>query len=286
MASGKEIRAKIASIKSTQKITRATEMIAASKIRQAQQLRASSEPYAKRIQDVVSHLAKSHPEYVHPFMVEREIKRVGFIIVGTDKGLCGGLNANLFRSVVKEFARLDKEGKGVDLSLVGRKAKGFFPRFGGNIVASVDQLGSEPQIADLIGVVTVMLDAYRDGKIDSLVLCYNRFINTMTQQPTIEPLLPMQADPDERLDHHWDYLYEPEATELLDGLLRRYIEVEVYQAVVENQACEQAAKMIAMRNATDNAGELIDELQITYNKARQAAITTELTEIVAGAAAV
>ena len=286
MASGKEIRAKIASIKSTQKITRATEMIAASKIRQAQQLMASSDLYAKRIHDVVSHLAKSHPEYVHPFMVEREIKRVGFIIVGTDKGLCGGLNANLFRSVVKEFSRLDKEGKGVDLSLVGRKAKGFFPRFGGNIVASVDQLGSEPQIADLIGVVTVMLDAYRDGKIDSLVLCYNRFVNTMTQQPTIEPLLPMQADPDERLDHHWDYLYEPEATELLDGLLRRYIEVEVYQAVVENQACEQAAKMIAMRNATDNAGELIDELQITYNKARQAAITTELTEIVAGAAAV
>jgi F-type H+-transporting ATPase subunit gamma len=286
MASGKEIRAKIASIKSTQKITRATEMIAASKIRQAQLLRASSDPYTQHIQDVVGHLAKSHPEYVHPFMQHREIKRCGYIIVSTDKGLCGGLNANLFRALVKEFVALEQRGQTLCLSLIGRKAKAFFPRFTRNISAAVDHLGDKPRAADLSGVITVMLDAYLNGEIDALFLGYNKFINTMSQRPLIEPLLPIPPMPEPRLDHHWDYLYEPDARDILDVLLRRYVSAKVYQAVVENLACEQAAKMLAMRNATENAGDLIAELQVSYNKARQATITTELTEIVAGAAAV
>jgi F-type H+-transporting ATPase subunit gamma len=286
MASGKEIRAKIASIKSTQKITRAMEMIAATKIRAAQQCRAASEPYAQKICQVVSHLARSHPEYIHPFMQQREIRRVGFIIISTDKGLCGGLNANLFRTVLKQFQQLKSQGKEISLTLMGRKAIGFFPRFGHPIIASVDHLGDKPKISQLIGTIKVMLDAYAKGEIDALYIAHNKFVNTMTQKPELTPLLPMVPDKDDRLAHYWDYLYEPDAIELLDVLLRRYIEALVYQEVVENLACEQAAKMLAMRNATDNAGELIGELQISYNKARQAAITTELTEIVAGADAV
>ena len=286
MANSKEIRGQIASIKSTQKITKATEMIAASKIRQAQHRMQKSAPYAERIHEVISHLAKSCPEYRHPFMLVREVKRAGFIVISTDKGLCGGLNANLFRLLLKTMRPMLAEGQSLDLSLIGRKANGFFSRFGANIVASTEMLGDKPRIADLIGSTKMMLDAYAAGDLDALFLVSNRFVNTMTQRPEIRPLLPIQPSRDDALAHHWDYLYEPDPVVLLDVLLRRHIEAQVYQAVIENLACEQAAKMVAMKNATENAGQLIDELQISYNKARQAAITTELTEIVAGADAV
>lgn len=243
-------------------------------------------PYAERIRQVIGHLANANPEYRHPFMVEREVKRVGYIVVSSDRGLCGGLNINLFKSLVKDMSGYREQGAEIDLCVIGSKGASFFRSFGGNVVAAISHLGEEPSINDLIGSVKVMLDAYLEGRIDRLFVVSNKFVNTMTQKPTVEQLIPLVADDDQELKHHWDYLYEPDAKSLLDGLLVRYVESQVYQAVVENNACEQAARMIAMKNATDNAGELISDLQLIYNKARQAAITQEISEIVGGAAAV
>jgi F-type H+-transporting ATPase subunit gamma len=286
MASGKEIRTQISSIRSTQKITSAMEMVAASKMRKAQDRMQIGKPYAQRIRSVVGHIANANPEYKHMYMQEREVRRVGFIIVSTDRGLCGGLNINLFKAAIRSMKAFADQNIEIDLCLVGAKAAAFFKTYGGNVVAAVRDLGEEPAVADLIGGVKVMLDAFSAGKIDKLFLVSNVFINTMTQNPTVEQLLPLPAEDDKQLKHHWDYLYEPDAQELLEGLLTRYIESQVYQAVVENGACEQAARMLAMKNATDNAGDLIDNLQLVYNKARQAAITQELSEIVGGAAAI
>lgn len=286
MAGAKEIRSKIASIKSTQKITSAMEKVAVSKMRKAQQRMASSRPYAERIRQVIGHLANANPEYRHPFMIERKVHRVGYIVVSSDRGLCGGLNTNLFKALVKDMTAQREQGVEIDLAAIGSKGSAFFRNFGGNVVAAVSHLGEEPSIADLIGSVKVMLDAYLSGRIDRLYVVSNQFVNTMVQKPTVAQLVPLVADADETLKHHWDYLYEPDAKELLDGLMVRYVESQVYQSVVENNACEQAARMIAMKNATDNAGELISGLQLIYNKARQAAITQEISEIVGGAAAV
>ncbi len=286
MAVGKEIRTKISSIQSTQKITSAMEMVAASKMRKAQDRMAVGKPYARRMRSVVGHIANSAPEYRHIYMEEREISRVGYIVVSTDRGLCGGLNINLFKATVRSMKEWADQNIEIELCLVGAKAAAFFGSYGGNITAAVRDLGEEPALADLIGGVKTMLDAYENGRIDRLFLVSNEFINTMTQMPTVEQLLPLQAKEDEEMKHHWDYIYEPDAKELLEGLLTRYIETQVYQAVVENGACEQAARMLAMKNATENAGELIDDLQLIYNKARQAAITQELSEIVGGAAAI
>mgnify|MGYP000432090197 CR=1 FL=1 len=285
MAGAKEIRSKIASIKNTQKITRAMEMVAASKMRKTQERMRASKPYASKIYDVVKHIARANSEYHHPFMTKRDIKRVGMIVVTSDRGLCGGLNANLLREAIGTMRPWHKEGKEVDLCVIGRKGQAFFKRVGGHVIASADQLGDTPSIKDLIGAVKVMLDAFYEGQIDALYVVYNEFVNTMTQSPTVKQLLPLpKAEEDnDVLGHHWDYIYEPDAKELLDELLERYIELQVYQAVVENIACEQAAKMIAMKSATDNAGDLIKEFQLAYNKARQAAITQELAEIVGGA---
>ncbi|KUM42708.1 MULTISPECIES: F0F1 ATP synthase subunit gamma [Pseudomonas] len=287
MAGAKEIRGKIASIKSTQKITSAMEKVAVSKMRKAQARMAASKPYAERIRAVIGHLANANPEYRHAFMVEREVKRVGYIVVSSDRGLAGGLNTNLFKALVRDMS--DQRGKGVeiDLAVIGAKGASFFRSFGGNVVAAISHLGEAPAIGDLIGSIKVMLDAYLDGRIDRLYVVSNVFVNTMTQKPTIQQLVPLvPTEGGELQGKHWDYLYEPDAKTLLDGLLVRYVESQVYQAVVENAASEQAARMIAMKNATDNAGDLIKELQLVYNKARQAAITQEISEIVGGAAAV
>jgi len=288
MASGKEIRTKIGSIKNTQKITSAMEMVAASKMRKAQERMETGKPYAQRMRHVVGHIAAGNPEYKHVFLTEREeIKRVGYVIVSTDRGLCGGLNINLFKSVILHSKTYAEKGVGVDLCMIGAKGASFFKSVGGNIVASVRDIGEKPSVTRLIGSIKVMLDAFTQGKIDKLYLVGNEFVNTMTQTPTIQRLLPLKPDEDTpgRI-HAWDYLYEPDAQELLDGLMVRYIESQVYQAVVESAACEQAARMIAMKSATDNAGDLINDLELAYNKARQAAITQELSEIVGGAAAV
>ena len=286
MAAGKEIRTKISSIQSTQKITSAMEMVAASKMRKAQERMHLGKPYARRMRSVVGHLANSAPEYRHHYMEQRDVKRVGFIVVSTDRGLCGGLNTNLFKATIKSMKEWADQNIEIDLGLVGAKAASFFGSYGGNVTAAVRDLGEAPSIGDLIGGVKAMLDAYEQGKIDRLFLVSNEFVNTMTQIPTVEQLLPLEAEQSEEMKHHWDYLYEPDAKELLEGLLTRYIESQVYQAVVENGACEQAARMLAMKNATDNAGDLIDDLQLIYNKARQSAITQELSEIVSGAAAI
>jgi F-type H+-transporting ATPase subunit gamma len=286
MAVGKEIRTKISSIRSTQKITSAMEMVAASKMRRAQDRMEVGKPYANRIRSVVGHLANANPEYKHLFMQEREVKRVGYIVVSTDRGLCGGLNINLFKATMKSMKGWDEQGIPIDLCLIGAKAAAFFGAYGGNVVAATRDLGEEPVLSALIGSVKTMLDAFGNGTIDKLFLVSNEFINTMTQNPTVEQVLPLVAEESDEMKHHWDYIYEPEARDLLDGLLARYIESQVYQAVVENGACEQAARMLAMKNATENAGELIDDLQLIYNKARQAAITQELSEIVGGAAAI
>lgn len=286
MAVGKEIRTQIASIQSTQKITSAMEMVAASKMRKAQDRMEVGKPYAQRIRNVVGHIANAAPEYKHIYMQEREVKRIGYIIVSTDRGLCGGLNINLFKAAIKDMKEWDDKGIEIDLCLVGAKASAFFNSYGGNVVAAVRDLGEEPEVEDLIGSVKVMLDAYADGKLDKLFLVGNEFVNTMTQNPHVSQLLPLQAEESDDMKHHWDYLYEPDAQELLDGLLIRYIESQVYQAVVENGACEQASRMLAMKNATDNAGDMIEGLQLVYNKARQAAITQEISEIVGGAAAI
>lgn len=287
MASGKEIRTKIKSVQNTQKITRAMEMVAASKMRKAQDRMAASRPYASKMRNVICHLAFAHPEYKHPYLQDRpEVKRVGYIIISSDRGLCGGLNNNLFRDVMKDMQGWQDKGIEVDVCTIGSKASGFFKRFSA-LKAQATHLGDTPGMADLIGTVKVMLDAYNEGEIDRLFLVFNDFVNTMTQQPQIEQLLPVaQNVKDKQLAYHWDYIYEPDAKVVLDGLLVRYIESLVYQGVVENIACEMAARMVAMKAASDNAGELIGDLQLAYNKARQAAITQELSEIVAGAAAV
>jgi F-type H+-transporting ATPase subunit gamma len=287
MAGAKEIRTKIKSIQNTQKITKAMEMVAASKMRKAQDRMAAARPYASKMRNVVAHLAHAHPEYRHPYLESREAKRVGYIVVTTDRGLCGGLNVNLFRTVVGHMKEWHDKGTEIDFCVIGNKGLGFFKRMGGNIISEASHLGDTPALTDLIGTVKVMLDAYDEGRIDRLFLVHNEFVNTMTQQSGVEQLLPVEAESiEEELRHHWDYIYEPEAKGVLDGLMMRYIESLVYQGVVENIACEMAARMVAMKAASDNAGNLIDELQLAYNKARQAAITQELSEIVSGAAAV
>ena len=286
MAVGKEIRTKIKSIKNTQKITRAMEMVAASKMRKAQERMRASRPYAEKILGVVGHLANAHPEYRHPFLVERPAKRVGFIIISTDRGLCGGLNSNIFKSAVHAMREWRDKGAEIDACTIGAKSEAFFKRIKANIVGHVSHLGDAPRISDLIGTVKIMLDAYNEGRIDRLILVYSKFVNTMTQGVEPLQLLPIQGMDDEQLKHHWDYLYEPEAKDVMDDLLMRYIESLVYQGMVDNIACEQAARMVAMKAASDNAGNFIADLQLVYNKARQAAITPELSEIVGGAAAV
>ena len=287
MAGGKEIRTKIKSIENTQKITRAMEMVAASKMRRAQERMRAARPYAAKMRNVIAHLAQASLEYKHSYTQEREAKRVGFIIISSDRGLCGGLNINLFRAAVNELSTWQDKRVEVDVTVIGRKALAFFRRFSPTIVSEVTQLGDAPQFADLIGAIKVMLDAYSEGRIDRLFVVHNRFVSTMFQEPQVEQWLPIRAvAPEEALKAHWDYLYEPDAHAVVDALLTRYIESLVYQGVVENIACEMAARMVAMKSATDNAGNLIDELQLVYNKARQAAITQEIAKIVSGAAAV
>jgi len=288
VAGEKEIRSKIASVKNMQKITSAMEKVAASKIRKAQKQMEASRPYAERIRRVIGHLAHANPDYKHPFLMEREVKRVGYIVISTDRGLCGGLNANLFKRTIDEIAQRQGEGVEVDLALVGAKAVAFFRRLGGNVVGTATHLGDKPAVNDLIGSIKIMLDSYSDGKIDRLYLVHNEFVNSMTQSPEVVQLLPASGvgKDDDDLQNHWDYIYEPDAGELLDDVLMRYIESQVYRGAVENFACEMAAKMMAMKSATDNAGDIIDGLQLKYNKARQASITQEISEIVGGAAAV
>lgn len=287
MAVGKEIRTKIASIKNTQKITRAMEMVAASKMRKTQNKMLATRPYSLKIAQMIKHLAHANPEYKHEFLVKREVKRVGLIVISSDRGLCGGLNANLFRKTITQLKQWDSENIEFDICTIGTKGTGFFSNLGANVVGQATKLGDSPHLEDIIGIIKIMLDAYSDGSIDELYVVYNEFVNTMTQKPTIDRLLPVIAeDIEDELKGHWDYLYEPDAKEVLDGLLTRYIESIVYQGLVENNACEQAARMVAMKSASDNAGNLIDELQLIYNKARQAAITQEISEIVGGAAAV
>lgn len=286
MAGAKEIRTQINSVKSTQKITSAMEMVAASKMRRAQQRMEVGKPYSQRIREVISHVAAASPEYKHAFMSQREvIKRVGFVIVSSDRGLCGGLNINVFKQAVRAMQQYHAQGVGVDVCTIGGKAAGFFGSYGANIVANVRDLGESPSVNDLIGAIKVMLDAFEEGKIDKIYLVGNEFVNTMSQVPFVRQLLPLKAE-ESTGKHRWDYIYEPAPEALLDSLLTRYVESQVYQTVVENMACEQAARMVAMKNATDNAGSLIDELRLIYNKARQSAITQELSEIVSGAAAV
>ena len=288
MSNEKEIRNKIRSVKNMQKITSAMEMVAASKIRKAQKQMEESRPYAERIRRVIGHLGAANPEYKHPFLIERPIKRVGYIVISTDRGLCGGLNVNLFKKVIAELTHWHGEEVEVDLALVGQKAVQFFRRLGGNVVATATHLGDRPHINDLIGSIKIMLDAYEEGRIDRLFLVHNEFLNTMSQKPFVKTLLPSSAIDlgEETMQDNWDYIYEPDAVELLDDVLMRYIESQVYRGAVENFACEMAAKMIAMKSATDNAGDIISNLQLAYNKARQAAITQEISEIVGGAAAV
>jgi F-type H+-transporting ATPase subunit gamma len=302
MASGKEIRSQISSIKNTQKITSAMEMVAASKMRRAQERMSASRPYAEKMIDVVRHLAQAHTEYKHSYLAEREVKRVGYIVISSDRGLCGGLNTNLFKETVNAMKEWHEQGVEIDVSVIGSKASSFFKRIGGNVVSHTEHLGDEPSLEALIGGVKVMLDAYNEGRIDRLFVIFNKFVNTMTQQPIVAQMIPVGvsqaestknraryhefSEDDSKMKYHWDYLYEPDAETVIDALLMRYIESLVYQGVVENMACEMAARMIAMKSATDNAGDMIDDLQLVYNKARQAAITQELSEIVAGAAAV
>jgi F-type H+-transporting ATPase subunit gamma len=287
MAVGKEIRTKIASIKNTQKITRAMEKVAASKMRKTKDRMQATRPYSKKIARIIKHLAHANPEYKHSFLIKREVKRVGVIVVSSDRGLCGGLNSNLFRKTLTHLVQWNKDGIEVDIATIGGKAAGFFGNVKVNIVGHVAKLGDIPHLQDLVGVIKIMLDAYNEGRIDELHVINNEFVNTMTQRPMIQQLLPVFAcELDQNLNGHWDYIYEPDAKEVLDHLLIRYVESIVYQGLVENNACEQAARMVAMKSASDNAGNLISELQLIYNKARQAAITQEISEIVAGAAAV
>jgi F-type H+-transporting ATPase subunit gamma len=287
VASGKEIRTQIASIKNTGKITSAMEMVAASKMKKAQDRMSASRPYAQKIADIISRLAYAHSEYQHSYMQTREeVKTVGFIIVSSDRGLCGGLNNNLFRKLLKDFKAIQDSGKKIELCTIGKKASSFFKSVGMNIVAQTTDLGDTPHYNDLLGAIKIMLDKFDNSEIDEVNLAFNTFENTMTQAPTVRTIVPMQVAKVEGFDHHWDYIYEPEAEEVLSALITRYIESSVYQSVVENIACEQSARMIAMKSATDNAADMVDELSLVYNKARQAAITQEISEIVGGAAAV
>jgi len=288
MAGDKEIRNKIASVKNTQKITGAMEMVAASKMRRAQQRMSSTHAYAETMRKVIGHIALGKLEYKHPYVEEREIKRVGYIVISSDRGLCGGLNINLFKPVIAEMQQHSEAGIEVDIAVIGSKAVAFFNGLGANVIAQTSGLGDAPTVNDLIGSVKIMLDSYDQGKLDRLYIVHNKFISTMVQEPTISQLLPLpKAEDDEKVAKHlWDYIYEGEPKDILDALLIRYVESQVYQGVVENLACEQVSRMIAMKAATDNANDLIDELQLVANKARQAAITQELSEICGGAAAV
>jgi F-type H+-transporting ATPase subunit gamma len=286
MANSKEVRNQIASIGNTQKITSAMEKVAASKMKKTEARMAKGRPYRNRMLEVISHLANGQPEYKPTFMQEREVKNVSIIVVTSDKGLCGGLNSNLFREVTKFTKELSEQGKQVSYCLIGTKGRAFFKSFGGKIVSATEKLGDDPSIEELLGATKVLLDSFVDGETDQIFLASNKFVNTMTQDPSVDQLVPLVKEEAEEKQSHWDYIYEPDDSRvILDGLMSRYIESLVYQAVVENIACEQAAKMVAMKSATDNAGDLIDELELVYNKTRQAAITQELSEIVAGAAA-
>ncbi|ABY70232.1 F0F1 ATP synthase subunit gamma [Actinobacillus pleuropneumoniae] len=288
MAGAKEIRTKIASVKNTQKITKAMEMVATSKMRKTQERMAASRPYSETIRKVISHIAKGSIGYKHPFLTERDIKKVGYLVVSTDRGLCGGLNINLFKATLNEFKTWKDKDVSVELGLVGSKGVSFYQNLGLNVRSQVTGLGDNPEMERIVGAVNEMINAFRNGEVDAVYVAYNRFENTMTQKPVIAQLLPLPKLDDDELDTKgsWDYIYEPNPQVLLDSLLVRYLETQVYQAVVDNLASEQAARMVAMKAATDNAGTLIDELQLVYNKARQASITNELNEIVAGAAAI
>ncbi len=287
MAGAKEIRSKIASIKNTQKITKAMEMVAASKMRKAQERMRTARPYAEKIRKIVGHLRQVNLDYKHPFTIERPVTSVGIIVISTDRGLCGGLNLNLFKTALAAIREARGKNARINLCLIGSKGVQFFRRLTGvEITGSVTHLGDRPHVKDLIGATKVMLDAYRDAKVDQVLLVHNVFVNTMSQKPEVLQLLPLQTVDKEQLPERWDYLFEPDAVGILDGFLMRYLESQVFQGAVENVACEMAARMVAMKSATDNAGNLIDELRLIYNKARQAAITKELSEIVGGAAAV
>ena len=286
MAVGKEIRTKITSVKNTQKITRAMEMVAASKLRKTQDRMNAAKPYAEGIRRVIGHLSQASPDFHNPYLEVREVKRVGYLVVTTDRGLCGSLNVNLFRALLNDISRRQKQGIEVDLCILGAKGMAFFRRLKTNIVSAATHLGDVPKVADLIGPLTSMTDAFKDGTIDRLYLVHNVFVNTMTQTPVISRLLPVEPVDADDLQDHWDYIYEPDAADLLTDVLDRYVEAQVYRGAVENVACEMASKMVAMKAATDNAGKFIDQLQLVYNKARQAAITQEISEIVGGAAAV
>ncbi|HLQ25630.1 MAG TPA: F0F1 ATP synthase subunit gamma [Acidiferrobacterales bacterium] len=286
MAAGKEIRNQIRSIQNTQKITRAMEMVAASKMRKAQERMRMARPYAEKIRAVIGHLHYAHPEYRHPFLLERAARRAGIIVITSDRGLCGGLNTNVLKTTIGLMREWNEQKIDIDVCTIGSKGFAFLKRVGAKIASHTSHLGDVPHVHDLIGVVKVMLDAYSVGQLDRVQVIYNRFINTMSQQPAVQQLLPLPAEEQPQLKHHWDYLYEPEAREVVDELLTRYIETLVYHAVVENIASEQSARMVAMKSASDNAGKIIGDLKLKYNKARQAAITQELSEIVGGAAAV
>jgi F-type H+-transporting ATPase subunit gamma len=286
MASGKEIRGKISSVKNTQKITNAMQMVAASKLRRTQQRMEASRPYAERIRTVIGHLSEANPDYRHPYIQSREVKRVGYIIISTDRGLCGSLNVNMFRVILNDLRKWQEQGVEADLCLVGAKGMSFFRRLKTNIVAATSHLGETPAVADLVGAIASMTDAYRAGTVDRVFLVHNEYVNTMSQKPRISTLLPVEPVDKDELQTHWDYIYEPDASDLLDGVLDRYVESTVYRGTVENVACEMASKLVAMKAATENAGKFIEQLQLAYNKARQAAITQEIAEIVGGAAAV
>lgn len=287
MAGGREIKSKIKSVQNTRKVTRALEMVSASKIRKAQDRMKASRPYAKMMRQVIGHIAKANSDYVHPFMASREgVKRVGYIVVSADRGLCGALNSGLFRKLLAEIREWNQKGVEVDVVAIGQKASVFFRRLKVNLLASVTHLGEKPQLEQLVGLVKVMLDGYGEGTLDRVFVCYNDFINTMAQKPRTDQLLPLPPADDLAATHAWDYLYEPSAEEVLDHVLTRYVESLVYQAVLENIASEHAARMVAMKSASDNASKLIGDLNLIYNKARQAAITQEISEIVGGAAAV
>lgn len=286
MAGGKEIKTKIGSIKNTQKITNAMEMVAASKMKKAQERMEESRPYADAIRNVIGHIAQGNLDFTHPYLEEREVKRVGYIVISTDRGLCGGLNANEFKAVLRDVQQWDESGVEVSFAAVGSKATSFFKRIAGSLTSQASNLGDKPSVNDVIGTVAVMLKAFDEGKIDRLFLVYNKFVNTMTQDPVINQLLPLPKSDEAKRDYAWDYIYEPDAKTILNTLMQRFVESQVYQGVVDNTASEQAARMVAMKAATDNAGELIDDLQLVYNKARQAAITQEISEIVSGAGAV
>ncbi|MDA8420802.1 MAG: F0F1 ATP synthase subunit gamma [Pseudomonadota bacterium] len=286
MAAGKEIRNQIRSVRNTQKITKAMEMVAASKMRRAQERMRAARPYAEKIRGVIGHLRYAHPEYHHPFLERRTVRHAGLLLVTSDRGLCGGLNTNALKVAVRQMHAWHEQGIETEVGTFGTKGFAFMKRIGAHITTHTPRLGDAPRAEDLIGGVKAMLDAYRSGALDSLHIVFNRFVNTMSQQPVLERLLPLEGSGDSELKHYWDYLYEPDAKEVLDDLLKRYLETQVYRAVVENLACEQSARMVAMKSASDNAGKMIDELRLRYNKARQAAITQELSEIVGGAAAV